>query len=221
LVRNYPVKTIAFTPLERFYPVRNVSSKAVRNKFLTGFTLLELMVALGIFVTIVTLTFSITGRGRMSWTESSARMYIHSQARIVSTEVTRELMLSKYSRIFLSDNDRDGTDESIKFSVPVVDGSTGNLKGAGRSGLQWGDGSIQGNSINYVFAEGNLLRRILDSDSNVVEERIIARNVSYFSVARKKLWYEITVGFHLDDYLGRPLSEPIDYSILIAATPKN
>ncbi|MFC1599247.1 PilW family protein [Candidatus Omnitrophota bacterium] len=186
-----------------------------------AFTLIELMVSLGIFIMIIALIGTITGRSRISWTESSARIFLHSQARRVSLEFSRELMLSNPSQVFLEDLDNDGKFERVSLSISVSDDNRGLSGGVTEAGLRFGHGLASGNKIVYLHKGDDLLRQLLDVEGNTVEERAIAQNVSMFSVVKVDPQYEITLAFRLEEYLGKPLSEPMSFTTVIAVTPKN
>ena len=192
--------------------------KIRRNR---AFTLLEIMVSFSIFLIIISLMFVVTGRGNVSWSQSSAIIFLHSQVRRVSQQLTRELMLSSPARIFLSDTDASGSFDRIRFSVPVADRKSGILKKTSNDELQWGDGVLQGNAIVYLKKKNNLLRRVVDPGSNVIDERIVAQNVEDFRLINKYLYYEIKLNFYISKYLEISLAEPIRYSVIIAVTPRN
>ena len=179
-------------------------------------SIIELMVSLAVLSIILSLVFSLTGTGKISWYLSSAKISLYSQARGAFSTISRELMLSSRSRIFPA---ADGT--SIRFSIPIVD-ADGELVLSGGS-LQWGDGEIIGNSINYTVDKTNLVRQVLDAGSTVVgsSSRIIARNITSFTASTNDLQYELTLTATLTSYLGKAFPDPMVYSVNTAITPQN
>ena len=184
-------------------------------------TIIEIIFSFSIFLLIISLMFIVTGRGRISWTESSAMIFLHSQARRVSQQITRELMFSNPTRIFLSSAEANGSFDHIRFSVPVADRNTGILKKTNTGELQWGSSYSQGNSIIYFKKKDKLIRQVIDSGSNIVNERIIAQNITGFKVVKNNPYYEIKLNFYISKYSGISLTEPIHYPFIIAVTPRN
>jgi prepilin-type N-terminal cleavage/methylation domain-containing protein len=199
--------------------------KRNRDK-IKGFTLIELVISSTIFLIIISLVFSITGTGRVSWTIASARMHVHTQARQASSFIREELILSNDTRVFIEDG---GT--SIRFGIPLVTAS-GELSLSGGGDLRWGDGTNEAFSIKYVpvvqMINGtpvtNLVRQRLSDTMVVVEERVIARDLDAANPPTVVLLsgrYELTYNFILASYMGRNLPTPITHSLTIAITPRN
>jgi hypothetical protein len=179
-------------------------------------SLIELMISLAVLSIILSLVFSVTGTGKISWYLASAKISLYSQARGTFSAISRELMLSSRSRIFIAAG---GT--SIRFSIPVVD-TDGELVLSGGD-LQWGDGEIIGNSINYTVVETDLVRQVLDAGNAVItsSSRTIARNISGFTASTDNLQYELTLTATLTNYLGKTFPNPMVYSVNTAITPQN
>lgn len=160
-----------------------------------GLTLIEVMVATGIFLIIVSMIFSVTGSGRMSWMVAAAKLYLSSQGRQASTIIQQELSLAHWSnteddwKVFLlgSTTEPDIYD-SFYFQIPLaIKGGTkdGELDTEYDGNLKWGDGTTQGYLIQYrVDSNANLIRRVLREDlTTEVNSRIVAHNVESFSIA--------------------------------------
>lgn len=182
---------------------------------------MEVMVASGILLAIVSLVFSIIWTGRISTSVASARLSLYSQARQAATAISQELMLSNSARIFLLDNNK-----SIKFSIPDVD-ANGDLKKVG-SDLEWGDGETAGNSIKYLIKDGKLVRQVLNSSGTPIQgkERVIAENASDFNIVLPldSSQYQIGLTLLLSQgarYSESRLPDAITYTIPITVTPQN
>lgn len=181
-----------------------------------GFTLIEIIVALGIVTIISSLVLSILGTGGVSWSLVSAKVFLRTQARQAVLNISRELMESTRSRTFIGAG---GT--SIRFSIPLVD-ETGAVRTSPGGDLLWGDGETEGNFINYTLSNGNLVRQILNASLNPVgQERIIAQYANAFQVQLLTSQFEFTLTLSVDRYSGRLFSPPINYSISFAVIPKN
>lgn len=181
-----------------------------------GVSLIELMISLAILSIILSLVFTVTGTGRMSWYLASAKISLYSQTRGAFSTISQELMLSSRSRIFTA---ADG--KSIRFSIPIIDADDELVLSGGD--LQWGDGEIIGNSINYTVDGTNLVRQVLDAGNTIVNGsiRIIARDITSFTVSTDNLQYEIALTATLTSYLGKTFPKPMIYTVNTAITPQN
>jgi len=184
--------------------------------FRRGFTLVELMISLGILMIVSSLMLVVTGSGRVSWSVAAAKLYLTAQERQASTIISQELMLSRYIP---------ASGASLKFNIPLVDSDTGDLKRTSAGDLKWGDGETEGNYIEYVkeVDANNLLRRILNSSSSEVSRRVIARDVQSFNVTALPTTrqYQIVINFSIDRYLGGRLPSPISSNTTLEITPMN
>ena len=182
-----------------------------------GLTLVEIVVALGIFSIIISLVFSITGSGRISWTIAAAKLYVSSQERQASTVISQELVLSRYGTKAWPATDG----HSIRFSIPLV-GDDEELQLSGGGDLLWGDGTTQGNSIEYSVINEKLVRRVLDASLTEISIKSLAQNVTNFTVSIPGGGqYDINIVFDMDRYLGTELPSPITANITFAVTPMN
>jgi type II secretory pathway pseudopilin PulG len=189
------------------------------KKYIRGFTLVEVLISLGILMIISSLMLVVTGTGRLSWSTAAAKLYLTSQERQASAIIQQELSLSKYvTKIFVP------TGESVRFQIPLVklDGSL-DLTAVGD--LKWGDGDTEDYYIEYVkeVDANNLLRRVLDASLSEVNRRVIAHGVQNFNVTilPDTRQYQVTIDFSIDRYLGGRLTTPINNDVVLYVTPMN
>ena len=173
-----------------------------------GMTLVEMMVAFGIFLMIASLIVSVTGTGRMSWTSLAARIYLKTQAQRVISSLTNELSQTdraiQYSSIPSEDNGR-----SIRFSIPTIN-SSGALLLSTSGSIQWGDGTPvgTGNSIRYRFntTSFQLAREILGPLPSLarIDQQTVASDMTYFNVTYNstRSVYEVAFRFRADRFAG-------------------
>jgi len=179
-------------------------------------TLIELMISVAVLSIILSFVFFVTGTGKVSWYISSAKVFLNRQARAAISRISNELLLSNPSRaLILAEN-------NLKFSIPLVN-SNGDLALTDSGDLRWGDGEIEGNSINYTIKDQDLIRRILNANDVTVagSEEVVARSLDSFSVVLDQLQYEITLRFRLSEYLDKAFPDPVTYSVNTAITPQN
>lgn len=193
-----------------------------------GLTLVELMISLGILMTISSLMLVVTGTGRVSWSVAAAKLYLTSQARQASTIIQQELSLSEYATRVVIPSDG----KSIRFSIPLVKAGGVDdeaLDVTNTGDLKWGDGveGHEGYSIEYFIPDGttDLIRRILNANSPPAEisRRIIAHNVQSFSISSplNTRQYLIAINFSINRYIGGRLPTPISNNMTFYITPMN
>ncbi len=184
-----------------------------------GFTLVEVVVSLAIFLLIVYLTASMIGSYGTPSLLTQATIFLNAQARQAASRISGELLQASSSRTFIEDN---GTD--IRFSVPV-EYANGTLKRSPGGDLLWGDRETEGYSIKYLVNNGNLTRQILDTNLNPVagKELIVAQNITNFNITLNSTYsqYEFNLTVSLDNYSGTSLPEPMNYTLNFAVIPQN
>ncbi|MFH0857919.1 MAG: prepilin-type N-terminal cleavage/methylation domain-containing protein [Candidatus Omnitrophota bacterium] len=184
-----------------------------------GFTLTEIMVAMGIFVIIVYLTASMFYSFGSPATAVQARVFVITQARQTAERITWELMQASVTRTFL-----DAAERSIKFKLPV-EYPNGSLKVSDEGELFWGNRYTEGNFIEYIWdnATGNLSRLSLDNSSLPITntQTVIAQNVTNFDIVANNATYEFNLSISLDSYMGVSLRFPVTYNTSFSVTVQN
>ncbi len=121
----------------------------------TGFTLLEILIAVSICGLLAAAVFEIISLGKKSWDTGSEKQTLDNQLRIGIDNMARELYNSQGGKITIVDDpDRAGS-KIITFSVPI---------GSNATGLVWGADNKSSFFIRYVIDNNNrLMRQILNS----------------------------------------------------------
>jgi len=174
-----------------------------------GFTLIELMVAMGLFLMVASLVLSVTGTGRVSWTAIATHLFLKGQAQRVITALSSELSQSNSGQIFGPPGPR------VHFKIPTVNATSALLLGSGGE-VQWGDGSEAGvgNYIQYRYDAGNLtlVRERLGPTLAALSLQVIAQDMTYFNVVPGNFsQYEVSFRLRKAGFAGAPLPQPIQY----------
>ncbi len=141
-----------------------------------GFSLIEVMVSMGILAVIIMLLSSTVGSGRIPWAQTSAQIQLAAVARQASLQINRELMMSTPSRVFLT-TDR----QSIRFCIPLVD-AQGDMRRSTGGDILWGDGDTENNFIRYLMRDNRLVRQSLNAGLFVQEEQVVGEHLQSFFV---------------------------------------
>ncbi len=133
----------------------------------TGFTLIEIVIALSIFVLVVGASTALLLTGRTSVSENEARIQAEERARNALNRMTRELQASADNKIWINNDERlhpkndEGEGDIINFQIPVerANGTIADEDGE----FEWGDGSTKDKYIAYSLyaSEGNTLNPTL------------------------------------------------------------
>jgi prepilin-type N-terminal cleavage/methylation domain-containing protein len=192
---------------------------------LSGFTLVELMVAVTVLGMVTYLVVISTVSNRSSSTIAQATIFLNAQARQATSNIRRDLMEAQSSSVIMEDETPPGSGifRRIRFKVPLVD-SNGNLITTTGGDVAFGANQSQSNFIRYALNGTNLERQIVDSSGYPVgNARIIARNMSSFTVTFNSTLaqYEINLSLSVSSYEGIALRSPITFSSTIAVAPRN
>ena len=149
----------------------------------SGFTLIEVLVVVGILTLIIGASFTLLSSGRLSANLSEAQVQTAENARIAMNRITKELRLSRSSRAHISNgvglatNLNNGT--VINFQIPVGSYAP-QLQLNPDNSLQWGCAGSQGHFLAYSVVNSQLLRRAYYADGSLDVSEIIANHI--FSV---------------------------------------
>ncbi len=129
-----------------------------------GYTLIEMLVVLGIVSLLFGAVFGVLNIGNTSFNTGSARQTIENQARQGLDNMLREFYETSGGRVVLS-----GANSVITFKLPVgVDGS-GNLL--------WGAQGVQDYKIKYLVDNNQLVRKLLDPSDNLISQKVLAVDI--------------------------------------------
>ncbi len=167
-----------FTPLEKVQTVRKRSS-------LTGFTLVETMVVLGISSFIIAAMYGTLATGRRSWLVGEALLRVHQEARLGLGKIVRDLRLA--SSAWVSANNR-----IVRFNGPIDANSDGFLDLIpGTSTIVYGADDLGDFDVDGVFWEASwnieyeidavnnqIIRRVLTDTGAQASQKLVVRNIN-------------------------------------------
>lgn len=150
----------------------NLNDKEMR-KFLTGFSLTELMIVMVIFILVLGVVFGLLSVGQVSWESGSSKITVTQELRRGIEEMTKELSQAKISTISLVAG---GSSNTISFQTArdldgdgAISFSNGELEG-----LRASDPYVT-YSLSYNASLGwNQLTRTVDSSSSVLGNYLTA-----------------------------------------------
>ena len=168
--------------------------KCLRNN--RGFTLLEMLIAIGIFTLMMTGAIISLTSGQNSWLSSDLQIDLQDSIRKSFAKVSSELRQSSASQVQVVQNGGTGSTDSIAFAIPIRCEADMDLLGAGTSIQYWGApltwgctsstcmdadndcSTLDYSQVQYMLNGTNLVRRVLDSSSLLVQQDTIARDVT-------------------------------------------
>lgn len=150
----------------------------------TAFTLMEVLITMGIFTLIAAASYSVLLSSNLSSSISEIQIESNASARIALERIIQELQLSQPNKVWLTSNTLGATTSSVlgnvvNFQVPVI--TNGDLSfNAGQ--LKWGSQTTEGEYIAYSVkcSEGKcqLLRSIYtSSNGSNPQEKVVAQDI--------------------------------------------
>ncbi|MCG2713185.1 MAG: type II secretion system GspH family protein [Candidatus Omnitrophica bacterium] len=199
-----------------------------------GYTLVELLVSLGIFGVLIGSLFTILISQNNFFGRASGAMEVGVTARKVMVLLVKELRTAKQEVVTVYDRplDQAGVIEdhingrSILFQVPVDFDGDGDF--FDENGLiEWGCEGGHEWAIEYYWDNTNnrVMRRLWDTSSTAVSETVIAENISNFLIegymyngaayerSSSCQLLKITVTAQKTTLLGRTLPTPLTYTL--------
>ncbi len=133
-----------------------------------GFSLVEVLIVLAIFTVMFGLIFDIFISGQNAFQSGPEQQDIQNKVRQGINAMTRELYTSKTSKI--TPLAASPNDNYIIFQVPIGYDTSGSLL--------WGANGMENYKIKFSVEDQNLVRSILNTALNVVEQRVLATDVA-------------------------------------------
>jgi len=151
----------------------------------SGFTVLEVLTAVGIFAFITLAVYGTLTTGRKACLIGEALVTVQESARIALAKITRELHQSAASQVLVGNN-------SVSFDIPIdadgdgsidiVPGSSLIAYGADDTGDADGDGIFweAGWRIEFLIDANNqqIIRRVLDNAGNEITRQVTASDIT-------------------------------------------
>lgn len=210
-----------------------------------GFTLLEIIIAMGIFMFISVAMFGTLAVGRRSWLGGEALVRTQQEARFSIEKMVTELRVARAATV-------SADSRTVTFDFPIdadgngfidlVDGSTAMVYGAPDPEDSDGDGLFawSGGSVDYQIDTVNMqiIRHARDAAGAIKDQRIIARNIdpvlsSFQAVSLNGVGVEImgtglteraviiNVGTQINTVQGIQISPPFQASLSARANMRN
>ena len=158
----------------------------------SAFTIIELIVVMGIFALIVGAGLTLFSTGRLSVSISEAHIQAQEQARQTMTRVSKELRLSSPSRFHLCDSvdwltNNDAAGSVVNFRIPVGSYAISILPSLTTDyRIRWGSATTEGDYLAYsTDADLQLLRSTYTTaDGSDASTEIIAQHIASISFSR-------------------------------------
>lgn len=172
-----------------------------KQKFVTGFTLLEVMVTLLIFSIIAAAMFLVLSSGRNTWFSATTYVEVQQELRKAKEWVTKELCQAKNSTLVMPDSTLIGNmihSDEVNFEIPlsVADG-----------------GDVTWQQIKYYLTGTGNKQLLQDVGGNI---KVIANDIDLIDFAREQdkpqLIY-ITITASKQDIKGRTISSALNLKI--------
>ena len=185
-----------------------------------GFTLVEALVALAIFLVVSIGIYGVLATGRSTWFDTDASIELQQNLRLALEKLSRELHESGFDKNNawqISINNGGGVNgtDILKFSIPIICHSGDSVIDANGDIAYWGAPLTWGCTSStcmdaddvcatrdyryleyYLDASNQLVRKVLDNNSVSVREDAIARNINNFQVTNSVDQNVITLQFN-------------------------
>ena len=192
-----------------------------------GFSLVELMVVVVIFLAMLTAVYAMLTSGQSAWLTTDVQIQLQNDLRQTLEKISKELRETGADKtgamqVTISDGTGFNGSDIIRFSMPViyqmgdsVMDQNGDVANWGAP-LTWGCTQISCMNAGYKYVEyridnqNQLLRRVLDaSASTIVREDIFAQNIANLQAAYiddNKTRMTLTATAQRNTKLNRPMS---------------
>ncbi len=153
-----------------------------------GFTLTEILIAVGLCGILFALAFSALSSGRRSGNAVEIQQDLQNQLRLGLESMSKELYSSKEDKVIVSG----ASGEILTFQVPV-----GTMVVNGISTINWGADGVEDYQARFLVEANRLIRRGMDDAGAEIagSDRVLARNITSvaFTLSADKKTITITV----------------------------
>jgi prepilin-type N-terminal cleavage/methylation domain-containing protein len=155
---------------------------------LTGFTLVEVLIAVGIFGSIMGAALILLNTAKNSVNISEAQLQSKEYTQMALERIVSEIRLSRPDKVCISNTIRWASEASpsggvLNFQLPVGIYETLNL--TDNSGLKWGSAATEGYFVAYYVSNSRLLRGAYsETDGSDVVPQVIAPHISSVTFSR-------------------------------------
>lgn len=156
-----------------------------------GFTLMEVLVVVGIFTLIIGVSLTLLSSSRLSTDITEAQIQVAEHARLAMDRITKELRLSHFSRVRIRNSlgfpaGEISPGSVINFQIPKGSYDADGLDLDPNYSLQWGSATTAGHYLAYSVDGNNQLLRTAytDSSGSNPTSQIIAQNIASVTFSR-------------------------------------
>jgi len=190
-------------------------------KFNKGFTLLEIMVVVGLLTFIMSTIFGILASARRVWATGEALISLQQEGSLGLDKMVRELRLCRSATVG-ADN------KTVRFNIPIDADGDGFIDLSGGTVIYGADGH-QGWNIEYQIDTNNkqVMRRVLDTSNNQVSQRILAKNINpdplltYFQTVTGGQAVNIGLAIEIGAMEGLTLNPPLQIALSTQVNLRN
>lgn len=165
-----------------------------------GYTLIEILVVVGILAILSGLVFSMMGSGNLAWNAQNIKLELQQKARIAMEYMVEDLYQTTPNQLSLANGNT-----IVIFKVPVIVPPDTDIYDAGGD-ITWGALSNITYSIRYSRNAGNqLVRDVIDPSSAVMNTKICANNVTALQFSPQPLAPALARTVNITITCSRPL----------------
>ena len=174
----------------------------------SGFTLIEIMVVMAIFMIVISASYALLTSGRISWYSGDAKIQLQEDLRQSMDYMSSEISESAPTKLIVGGS-------SITFQVPVDENGSGSWQDTDTDGqndyylertldnsgaINWGAylrredktaasssqgfGLRTGRSVAFLLSQTNLIRRVTDGSGLIIEDFRLANGINSITFTR-------------------------------------
>lgn len=173
-----------------------------RTRNQKGFSLVELMIVVAIFVAMMTAVYAMLTQGQSAWLTTDVQVQLQQDLRQTVEKISKELRETGSDsggtmQVTIFDGTGAGGSDILRFSMPVICQTGGSVINESGDVANWGAPLTWGCSesscmdaddacltVEYKYveyridADNQLLRRVLDASAATVRQDIFAQNIT-------------------------------------------